>query len=139
MNPLPPLGSGSYRLILLITLPFLFCENCEKSLSPPPPSRPNLHHKPITTITLISLINYVLTQYSSNNPHISIKRNFKSINKHPFSPLHRISTPLSPQPPFHLFILTTAALCGTVLSPLTFNISPFFFLLKSWCCCSSVW
>lgn len=68
----------------------------------------------ITTISLISLINCIFTECSSNNPHISIKRNFQEYK-------------LSPQRVFHLFILTTAALCGTVLGKLTFNISLFFF------------
>lgn len=38
--------SGSYRLILLITGTFLFCESREKSLSPPPPACTNLHRNP---------------------------------------------------------------------------------------------
>ena len=85
---------------------------------------------PITTISLISLINCILTQGSSNNPLISIKRNVQEYKRLPLSPLHHIQLLFPLKPFFHLLILTISALCGTVLSPLIL-IFPFFFFVRA--------
>lgn len=106
----PPPGSGSYWMILLITLHFSFFilgELWEMSHCHHHPTQ-TLNHKPKTTVGLIHWINYVPAKCSNKKKkkktlHGSINRNFRSYHL------------LSDASCFHSgLILTTAAMCETM-------------------------